>query len=188
TFHGGNYATPHPQFYQKTVLKETRAPDHGDLDILEAVLPKTKPRGIKVYCWYEDQFDAKIPSVEQVQEVDLAGRRARTLCALNPDYRNFLIGLTEDYCKSYDIDGVMWGSERGGPLDNTTPRQQDPTRVTCFCEFHQKAARERGIDVARAREGYGKLAEFIKAAAAGKRPSDGYFVTFWRILVEYPEI
>src|SRR6185312_2843738 len=30
TFHGGNYATPHPQFYADTILKETRAPDHGD--------------------------------------------------------------------------------------------------------------------------------------------------------------
>src|SRR5689334_19004164 len=39
TFHGGNYATPHRQFYDKTILKETRAPDHGNLDILEAVLP-----------------------------------------------------------------------------------------------------------------------------------------------------
>src|SRR5437868_5872259 len=51
TFHGGNYATPHARFYEKTVLKETRAPDHGDLDILEAVLPKAKQRGMKVYCW-----------------------------------------------------------------------------------------------------------------------------------------
>jgi hypothetical protein len=29
-FHGGNYATPHEKFYEKTVLKQTRAPDHGD--------------------------------------------------------------------------------------------------------------------------------------------------------------
>src|SRR6266702_1472135 len=82
TFHGGNYATPHPQFYEKTALKQTRAPDHGDVDVLEMVLPKTRQRGVKVYCWYEDQFDARIPNVEQLQEVDLAGRRARTLCAL----------------------------------------------------------------------------------------------------------
>ena len=33
-FHGGNYATPHPAFYRDTILKETRAPDHGDLDIV----------------------------------------------------------------------------------------------------------------------------------------------------------
>src|SRR5262249_17928834 len=31
TFHGGNYATPHAEFYKNTVLKQTRAPDHGDL-------------------------------------------------------------------------------------------------------------------------------------------------------------
>src|SRR5207237_4295324 len=24
TFHGGNYATPHPQFYKRTILKQTR--------------------------------------------------------------------------------------------------------------------------------------------------------------------
>jgi hypothetical protein len=34
-FHGGNYATPHPEYYRDTVLKQTRAPDHGNL---EAVL------------------------------------------------------------------------------------------------------------------------------------------------------
>src|SRR5271156_3985754 len=27
-FHGGNFATPHAQYYQNTVLKDTRAPDH----------------------------------------------------------------------------------------------------------------------------------------------------------------
>ena len=38
-FHGGNFATPHPQYYKNTVLKDTRAPDHGNLDILAEVLP-----------------------------------------------------------------------------------------------------------------------------------------------------
>jgi len=38
-FHGGNFATPQPEFYKNTVLKETRAPDHGNLDILAEVLP-----------------------------------------------------------------------------------------------------------------------------------------------------
>src|ERR1700680_3516408 len=28
-FHGGNFATPHAQFYKNTVLKQTKAPDHG---------------------------------------------------------------------------------------------------------------------------------------------------------------
>jgi hypothetical protein len=188
TFHGGNYATPHPQFYANTSLKQTRAPDHGDIDILELVLPKAKQRGIKLYCWYEDNFDRTIPGIESLRETDLAGRRANTLCPLHPDYRAFLVGLTEDYCKSYDVDGVMWGSERQGPLNNAITHPNDPQRATCFCALHQKAARERGIDVERALLGYQQLADFVRAAAAAQRPADGYFVTFWRLLLDYPEI
>src|SRR5206468_11335474 len=48
-FHGGNYATPHPKFYANTALKQTRAQDHGDLDILAEVLPNAHRRGMKVY-------------------------------------------------------------------------------------------------------------------------------------------
>jgi len=188
TFRGGNYATPHTRFYDKTSLKQTRAPDHGDLDILETVLPAAKKRGIQVYCWYEDVFDRNVRGIGPLQEIDLAGHHATTLCPLNQDYREFLIGLTKDYCQSYDVDGVMWCSERQGPLNNLLSRPTDPTRVTCFCPLHEKAARERGIDPMRAKEGYQRLADFVKAAAAGQRPTDGYFVSFWRLLLEYPEI
>src|SRR5215469_16656702 len=68
TFHGGNYATPHAQFYEKTSLKQTKAPDFGDkYDVQAEVLPKTKARGIKVYCWYEDVFRNDIPGVEDLR-------------------------------------------------------------------------------------------------------------------------
>ena len=33
-----------------------------------------------------------------------------------------------------------------------------------------------------------KLADFIKAAAANQRPVHGYFVHFWRLLLDYPEL
>jgi hypothetical protein len=85
----------------------------------------------------------------------------------------------------------MWGSERQGPLLNAIGAKagrSDPRRVTCFCELHQKAARERGIDVKRAREGFEKLAKFMNAADKGERPVDGYFVEFWRLLLDYPEL
>ena len=191
-FHGGNFATPHPQFYKRTSLKQTKAPDHGELDILSEVLPKAHRRGMKVYCWYEDVFRDDVPGIEKLKEVDLHGRRAGTLCPLHPDYRNFLIGLTEDYCQSYEIDGVMWGSERQGPLNNAISARHggkgDSSRVTCFCEFHQKAAKERGIDFARTKEGFERLDRFIQKARGNERPTDGYFVEFWRILLEYPEL
>jgi len=194
TFYGGNYATPHPRFYHETVINpaDTKAPDHGNQDILDLVLPKTSKRGIKVFCWYEDVFRGDVPNIQQLQEVDLSGRRHTTLCPLHPGYRNFLTGLTEDFCKSYEIDGVMWGCERQGPLNNAIwadhGGRADPMRVTCFCEHHEKAARDRGIDVKRAREGYQKLGQFVRAAGAGRRPPDGCFVAFWRLLLEYPEI
>jgi len=191
-FHGGNYATPHPKFYQNTALKQTRAPDHGDLDILAEVLPKAHRRGMRVYCWYEDVFGSEIPGVKDLQEMDWQGRRAGTLCPLHPDYRNFLIGLTEDYCQSYEIDGLMWGSERQGPLHNAISARHggraDASRVTCFCEFHQKAAKERGIDFKRAKQGFEHLDQYIRSARAKERPTDGYFVEFWRLLLDYPEL
>ena len=191
TFHGGNYATPHATFYKRTALKQTKAPDHGDYDLIADVLPRARRRGMKVYAWYEDSFREDVPGVPKLRELDWRGRPANTLCPLQPDYREFLIGLTKDYCQSYGIDGVMWGSERQGPLLNAIGAKVgkgDASRVTCFCERHQQAARERGIDVKRAREGFEKLDQFITAARAGRRPNDGYFVEFWRLLTNYPEL
>src|SRR5260370_4666553 len=115
-FHGGNFATPHAQFYPHPTLKQTTAPDHGNLDILSEVLPRAHRRGMKVYCWYEDAFRDDIPGIEKLREVDWQGRRAGALCPPHPDYRNFLIGLTEDYCQSYHIDRLMCRCERHGPL------------------------------------------------------------------------
>ena len=52
--------------------------------------------------------------------------------------------------------------------------------MTCFCEHHQKAARERGINFERAREGFLKLDQFVQASLKDKRPTDGYFVMLRR--------
>jgi hypothetical protein len=192
-FHGGNFATPHPEFYKNTVLKETRAPDHGNLDILAEVLPAAKKRGMKVICWLEDVFRTDLPNVEKLQERDLYGRNAETLCFNNPEYHNFLTGLVEDYARSYDIDGIMWGSERQGALSDSIGSTHDvppvdPDRVTCFCEFCQAKAKQRGISVERAREGFLELEKYVLAARSGKRPVDGYYVQFTRLLLRYPEL
>ncbi|MCI0351641.1 MAG: twin-arginine translocation signal domain-containing protein, partial [Acidobacteriales bacterium] len=192
TFHGGNYATPHPEFYARTVLKETRAPDHGDTDILKMVLPEAKKRGLKVFCSCEDVFRSSVPGMREVGEVDLQGRRTGTLCLCHPDVRHFWTGLVADYCKSYDVDGILFFNERNGPLLNALGASHSQriasSGVTCFCEHHEKAARERGLDFQRAREGYGRLDQFVQNSLADRRPGDGYFVEFWRLLVEYPEI
>jgi hypothetical protein len=191
-FHGGNYATPHPEFYRDTILKQTHAPDHGDLDIVATVLPAAKKRGLRVFCSIEDVFRSDVPGVKEVAEVDLQGRKANTLCLFHPEVRAFWAGLALDLCKSYDIDGILFFNERNGPLLNALGASHAQSiassRVTCFCEHHQRAAKERGIDSQRARHGYQKLDQFVQAALKGQRPSDGYFVEFWRLLVDWPEI
>src|SRR5262249_53368157 len=192
TFHGGNYATPHAEFYAKTVLKQTRAPEFGDLDIVAAVLPAARKRGMKLFCSIEDVFRSDVPGVSDVAEVDLRGRKGGGLCLYHPDVRAFWTGLATDLCKSYEIDGILFFNERNGPLLNAlgTSHAQSiaSSRVTCFCEHHQRAAKAAGINSERAREGYKQLDRFVQDALADKRPSDGYFVEFWRLLVEYPEI
>jgi hypothetical protein len=193
TFHGGNYATPHAQYYKNTVITDTKAPDHGNLDILEKVIPVAKKRGVKTYTWSEDVWSPTVKNIEKIQERDLYGRNARTVCFNNPDHHNFLMGLMEDFTRSYDIDGIMWGSERYGAFGNAVEsvhnrNGNDPSKVTCFCTFCQEKAKSRGINVARAMEGFRSLETWVRTCRAGTRPPDGYYVTLWRLIFRYPEL
>src|SRR6202161_940624 len=76
TFYGGNYATIHPQYYKNTVFQSTRATDLGDYDVLQAVLPAGRKRGIKTICWFEDVFRKDLPNIDQLQEKELSGPNA----------------------------------------------------------------------------------------------------------------
>ncbi|HWC19770.1 MAG TPA: hypothetical protein VG498_22345 [Terriglobales bacterium] len=191
-YHGGNFAHVHPQYYRDTSLKNIHAPDYGNFDVLGDVIPHARSRGMKSICWYEDVFRPDLEGVERLQEVTLSGRKATTLCFHNPEVQAFWHGLTEDFVRSYELDGIMWGSERQGPFGNAIGAGHggtiDPAEVTCFCDFCRTEAKARGIEVQRAIEGYTKLAALVRATRAGQRPADGYFVSYWRLLVDYPEI
>jgi len=193
-FHGGNYATPHPEYYQDTIFKNLKAPDHGNVDILEMVIPAAKKRGIKTFTWSEDVWRRDVPGIEKALAVDFRGRQAQdTLCFNNPEYFNFLIALHKDFARSYDIDGVMWGCEKQGAFNNAfesihNSNGNDPSRVTCFCQFCQEKGKQRGIDFERVKEGFQALESWVRAAKAGERPPDGYWVTFLRLLYRYPEL
>ncbi|HEX4164162.1 MAG TPA: hypothetical protein VHZ55_01695 [Bryobacteraceae bacterium] len=193
TFHGGSYAAIHSQYYANTPLKNLRAPDLGSFDVFETVLPVARKRGMKNVAWFEDVFRSDIPGIEQLQERDLHGRKASTLCLNNPGYRNFLLDLVEDYARSWDLDGIMWGSERQGAFANALGSHHgggagDPGRVTCFCEFCRDRATAQGIRVERARSGFLELEKFVREARSGRRPVDGYYVELWRLTLTYPEL
>ena len=201
-FHGGNFAASHAQFYGDTVLKDTRAPDHGGRDVLGEVLSAARKRGMRVFCGVEDRWDKAfdVPGLAECAEVDLRGRstfdrsRSITTCVFNPHVRAFWTGLTKDLCTSYDIDGFLFENERSGPLMNVlgvTPFRKtvgDTSHVTCFCEHHERAAAARGINFQRAKQGYERLYSFVQAALKDQRPPDGYYVSFQQILRDFPEI
>ena len=190
---GGNYARFHAQFYGTTALGAVgRAPEHPDLDLFEAVIPEAKRRGMASYAWMEESGYApelrSYPNFPQVLEVDAWGRPSFRPCFNNPDYRNWHLGLVEDYAKSYELDGLAWCSERPGPLNLLMQGPVQAQDIGCFCRHCSRLGREQGIDVARAKHGYQALLEWNEKVGKGERPADGAFVAFWRILLHYPEI
>lgn len=192
SFYGGCYTKVNPKYFSDTVFKDFRAPDLGDYDVLEAVIPAARKRGLKTYCWFEDVFRNDLPNISQLQEKKLNGENAVTLCFNNPNYRNWLLGMVENWSRSYDIDGIMWGSERQGAFSNALEAHhgepRPPMTVTCFCQYCQARAKAQGIDPERARKGFLELAKFVQAGQNSQRPTDGYYVNLWRLMLYYPEL
>lgn len=209
-FHGGAYNALHAQYYGKTAISaEYRATDPEvprDFDLFEAVLPEAQKRGIRSYAWMEESSTSRdlhaIPNFPKALEVDVWGRPSNKPCFNNPEYRYWILGRMEDYARSFPLDGIVWCSERCGPLDRLIGNRgrYQPRDVTCFCEHCQAKGRARGYDPARAIKGYQALWEWYQRAGGtsrvgqgqtprqAERPADGHFVTFWRTLLEYPEI
>ena len=191
TFYGGSYTDIDTKYFTNTSFKSFRAPDFGKYDVLAEVLPSARKRGLKTICWFEDVFRKDLPGIEQLEEKELSGSNAVTLCFNNPNYRNWLLGMAENWARKYDIDGIMWGSERQGAFSNmlgASHGQAEGGRVTCFCQYCVAKARERGINPDRARQGFLELQKFVTASHKGQRPVDGYYVQLWRIMLRYPEL
>ncbi len=180
-----------PKYFQNTIIQNFRASGYGKFNVIEQVAPKVKARGMDFFAWdlnnTSPTLNRTAPNYAEVAEVDLWGRRSTNPCFNHPDYRAFLSGKVESLLAGYasEVDGVSWGCERMGPLDNMIGGSSD---ATCFCNFCQAKAREQGISVARAQAGYKELSQLFHASSRETAPTDGYFVTFWRVLLKYPEI
>src|SRR6266545_2016807 len=96
-FRGGNFATPHPQYYRNTTIAPEKAPDHPGYDVIADVLPAARRRHMKVIGWFEDVFRADVPGFDQAGEIDLHGKPTGLACHRNPNTRTFWLGLAEDY-------------------------------------------------------------------------------------------
>ena len=138
TIHGGSYTRIHPEFYANSVIKDVRAPDLGEFDILSDVIPKAKARGMQTYALFEEAYNPRLmPNFEKIAEVDINGRVGSSTCLNNPEARNFLTSLVQDWVSSNELDGLMWESERQGPLNNTIGahfgRTTGNASINCFC-------------------------------------------------------
>jgi hypothetical protein len=191
---GGAFYDYDQKYFQDTTLKNFRSPDEPGFNVITAVAPKMKARKMDFFAWdYNNAFPVmmqSIPGFTEVAEIDVYGRRTTSACFNNPNYRAHLTGKIESYLSQYssEVDGVMWGCERMGPIDNMIGGGWATTGISCFCQFCTAKARTRGISVERAKQGYIKLDQLFHAAAQHHRPSDGYFVVFMRTLFEYPEV
>src|SRR5215510_14771849 len=96
--HGGSYSKIHPEFYEKSVIKDFRAPELGEFDVLADVIPPAKARGMRVYCLFEEAYNPQlIPDFEKIAEVDVYGRVGTSTCLNNPDARTFLTSMVRDW-------------------------------------------------------------------------------------------
>ena len=193
---GGSYIAEHPEYYGNTFIKRFRAQDEElrNVDILETIIPHARKRGMQVYpevmeplFHYEGHGSANavdIPNLPQVLEVDLFNRFGTSPCINNPDYRRWWYSIVEDYCRNYEIDGIMWCNERRSPLDNLI----SGAPPNCFCEHCRHQAVERGIDVERVKLAFREAHAYFQAAHSGKEFVDGAFVEFLRVLYYNPEV
>ncbi len=191
TFVGGCYTNYDPKYFQNTSFKSFRAPELGSYDVLADVIPKARSRGMRTIAWFEDVFRKDLPGVAPMQELNLQGQRVATLSFDSPDYRNWLLGIVENWARSYDLDGIMWGSERQGPLSNALGASHSHPSLEAVTNFSPETitkARSQGINPGRAKKGYEELEKFVTASRKGQRPIDGYYVELWRLMLRYPEL
>lgn len=188
---GGAFFPPDPRYYEGTSIKHFTAPDplYRGFDTLGDVIPEARRRGMAVFPYYCETAHARPralwqPGFVSVLEIDAEGKVASRPCQRNPDYRNWWMAVLDNWFSEYDLDGIMWGIERQGPLQSLL----DGDVATCFCRFCRADAHREGIDAERAAEGYRVLRGFLDRSRAGERPRDGYFISFLRILSRYPEI
>jgi hypothetical protein len=231
----GSYFDYHDDLYRFTRLR----PFHNEsipkdlVDGLGLVCEAAHKRGMAVYAHdlaYECSWPGYWPATSDssdissrilknftaVSQIDIFGRKNFRVCTNHPDYRQFYLSIIEDQLRHYPIEGIKFNQERNGPLSTVLVghypagfHYRKPMAPVCFCPHCLAIAKERGINIDRARQGWMELLKFSetswKRARAGgdpftgegpaltadsptEQPADGYFITFLRIIMRYPEI
>lgn len=186
-----------------TVAPPNRSAEYGDdWDLFEQVVPKARDRSMSLIAWIAESVRAdrifQTPGFWRTLEVDAWGRPTRVPCYRNPSYVNWYAQVIEDWAHNAPVDGIVFAPERPGPLNILMESPSDPNdldvhgpfggAISCFCPHCCNAAERKGINIISAQRGYRELIEWNIEVSRGRIPLDGAFVTFWRLLLENPEI
>jgi hypothetical protein len=189
---GGAFYDYDLKYFAETKLRDFHAASR--FNVIGEVAPKMKARGMDFFALDYNNTNPNmmrlIPGLTEVAEIDVYGKRTDGACWNQPDYRGLLTGRIKSYLLGYpdQVAGIIWGCERMGPLDNLIGGGWATTGICCFCSYCRAKAKDRGISVERAREGFIRLDKLFAATGDRQRPADGCFITFWRILLDYPEV
>lgn len=159
---------------------------YADRDILDDLHKEAKPRGLKVYARILEPYvvTGAIPGFEKWREVDAYGKETDHVCFNHPDYIQYVQSVVTDLVHNHpNLDGFKYGQERGGPLLSSLGKGQVGK---CFCEHCNKKAKEIGLDIENARNGLIAIHEYAQKIMSDQPPVDGNFVTFIKLLTEYP--
>ena len=161
---------------------------YADRDILDELEEAARPRGMKVFARILEPYviTGAIPGFEEFAQVDANGEKVNTVCFNHPGYIGYWHSVIEDLVRSHPyLNGFKFGQERGGPILSSMGHK-DPG--TCFCEHCLSLAKARGIDANAARKGLIAIQKYGNDINSGKEPADGHFVSFLRILFQYPDV
>jgi len=169
-------------------------PAPAGADVLRAVAAAAKQRGLRVFATVKDDVPDSLPGRAGLLERDFNGQEAKTTCKRNPRYHSLLAGVLDDLIRDYSVDGIMYMAERQGALTDTLGlrfrgiERGLPGSRTCFCDVCRTTAEKQGIRFDRVLAGFRELERFVAAGRARRRPPDGYYVAFWRLLFRHPEL
>jgi len=163
--------------------------------LLHALREPAAQRGIALIAQIGERPWSEGPGMSakaSVQMVDPFGRRLRETCLSHPAYRDFQLAAVEGLFREHPfLSGAMFMHERRGPLSALLGGggEARSRRPYCFCGHCRAEGARRGIDPERARQGLARLYHLFETSANGAPvPGEGWFITFWRILTEFPEI
>ena len=133
-----------------------RAPDY-DVDLFDDVIAEAKKRGMASYAWMEESSytqalrDYPELAADAWRSTSGAGRR-RARASTIPTTATGTSASSRTTCKSYDLDGLAWCSERPGPLNMTAAAdRRRPTWSPASARTAARSAGTAGIDPERAR-------------------------------------